>query len=144
MMLVRDLKELIHPPKKPGGVLLPQEVVQKHPHGVHAQVLRPTQFAVDRRQIKCVRLPHLQLIDGRAWNEIASDQEWLTRVPFVSLLRRPCGRVGGHHGRRNSEEKQDRCYCLVHEEVPQLSKRHCVSLNYSWFLISGVTHGHIL
>src|ERR1700681_126809 len=111
-MLVRDLKELIHPAKKPGGVLLPQEVMQKHSHGVHAQVLRPTQFAVDRRQIKCVRLPHLQLIDGRAWKEIASDQEWLTRVPFVSLPRRPCGCGGGQGSRKNSEENQDHCYRL--------------------------------
>ena len=85
-------------------VLLPEQVVQEDADAVEAQPLGPAQLAVDRRQVEGVGLPHLELVDRRARDEIAADEPGLLGVPLVGLLRRPCGRVRGKHGRRDSNE----------------------------------------
>src|SRR6202022_2706491 len=40
------LEEGIHAACESLGVLLPEQIVQKHPHGVHAELLRPSQLQV--------------------------------------------------------------------------------------------------
>jgi hypothetical protein len=87
-MLVRNREKLVHPLEKPRRILLPEQVVQKHPHGVHADALGEAEFTVDRRQVERIGLPHLKLIDGAARNEVAAHQPRLPCIPGISLL---CG-----------------------------------------------------
>ena len=50
-----------------GGVLLPEQVMQEHPHRIHAEPLRPAQFLIDLLRIKAAGLPHpssLIALDG--------------------------------------------------------------------------------
>src|ERR1700730_17195686 len=92
------LEEGIHAACESLGVLLPEQIVQKHPHGVHAELLRPSQLQVDPLRIEGVRLPHLQLIDGVRRNVIASQRPGLFGIPFVCLGCRPSLQVGGVSG----------------------------------------------
>ena len=48
----RDGQKSIDPLPEAGGVLLPQQIVQKHPHGIHAQALRPAQFPVNLLRVE--------------------------------------------------------------------------------------------
>src|SRR5262249_59410799 len=63
MVLRGDGQELIDTLCEARGVLLPEEVVQKNPHGLHAHTFRPSQFLVDLIGIKSFGLPHLEFIN---------------------------------------------------------------------------------
>src|SRR5437763_7828432 len=89
-----DIEELLYALLESFRILLPQQVVEKYAHGVHAELLRPTQLQVDAPRIKSVRLPHLELIDGVVWDVVAAQRPGLLRVPGVRLFRRPPFRLG--------------------------------------------------
>ena len=72
-MLRREGKILFHAAEETGGILFPEEIVQKDAHQAHADRSRPAEFPVDRGGIKSFRLPHFQLIDGCARSEIGSE-----------------------------------------------------------------------
>ena len=55
-MSVGDTQKLVHPFFESFGVLLPEQIVQKDPQGIHPQTLRPTKLFVDRLRIKAFRL----------------------------------------------------------------------------------------
>ena len=74
-----------------GGVLLPRQVVQEHPHRLHAEVLGPAELLVDGLRVERVGLPHLELVDGRRRDVVAADQPRLLRVPLVRLCLGPAG-----------------------------------------------------
>ena len=59
----RDSQETVDALLKPGCILLPEQVVQKDAHGVHAHRFRPSKFSFDLRRIEGGVLPHLQLIN---------------------------------------------------------------------------------
>src|SRR5215218_5774848 len=73
-MLVSNLQILVDTRVKTLRILTPREVVQKHAHGVHADILRVAQFAVDGGGIKRFSLPHFKLVDGGARHKIRADQ----------------------------------------------------------------------
>ncbi|HXM94518.1 MAG TPA: hypothetical protein VOA64_09735 [Candidatus Dormibacteraeota bacterium] len=85
----RDTQETVNALLKTGGILLPEQVVEKDAHGVHAQRFGPSQFVIDLGGIEGGLLPHLQLIDGGLRNVITSDQPGLLRMPGVGLLLGP-------------------------------------------------------
>ena len=60
------VEEPVDPRAVAGGVLLPRQVVQEHPHRRHAEALGPAELLVDRGRIERVGLPHLELVDGGA------------------------------------------------------------------------------
>ena len=66
-------------------ILLPEQVVQEHAHGVHADALGPAQFAVDGGRIEGVGLPHLQFVDGRRRQKVRAHRPGLAGVPGVGL-----------------------------------------------------------
>src|SRR6185437_9427405 len=64
-------------------VLLPEQIMQEHAHSIHPNGLRPTQLLVDLLGIEGSCLPHLQFVDGVAWNVVSADQPGLLTVPRV-------------------------------------------------------------
>src|SRR5262249_53186384 len=79
-VLGRNLQELVDIFEEYLAVVAPRQVVQKHANRVKAQRLGPTQLAIDRRRIECFGLPHLELIDRRARQEIAANKPGLGAV----------------------------------------------------------------
>jgi hypothetical protein len=74
VVLVGDLQKFIHPVQKTLRILFPQQIVQKYPHRIHAQRLRPTQFPVNHWQIECLGLPHFEFVNGCACHKVAAHQ----------------------------------------------------------------------
>jgi hypothetical protein len=70
-------------------ILLPQQVVQEDPHGIHSHRFRPSEFLVDLRRIEGLRLPHLELVNRRLGHVVAANQPRLSGVPGVCLRFRP-------------------------------------------------------
>ena len=67
------------------GILLPEQIMQEDPHGVHAEALRPAQFLIDPFEVERLRLPHFQLIDRGSGREIGPDEPGLLFPPIVGL-----------------------------------------------------------
>src|SRR5205085_4647644 len=124
MVLVRHLKELLQPVDETIRVLLPQKVVQKHSHRIHAEHLSPAKFAIDGSQIKCIGLPHLQLVNGGAGDVITSHQPGPIGIPLISLLLRPGGRTGSGRVCRSREQNQEYYDGLVHRMTSDRTKPH--------------------
>ena len=92
MVASRDRQELVDALAKTGSVLLPQQIVQKYAHGVHAHGFGPSEFLVDLRGIEGGFLPHLQFVDRRFRDIVAANEPGLLCVPIVSFLFGPaCG-----------------------------------------------------
>ena len=89
VVLRGNSQELVNALLETVGVLLPEQIVQKNAHGVHAQRFGPTQFLVDLVRIKRRVLPHFQFIDGGARDVIAPDKPRLLRIPVVRLFLGP-------------------------------------------------------
>jgi hypothetical protein len=89
---------------KAARILLPEQVVQKNPHRVHAQLLRPSELDIDALRIERVGLPHLELVDRARRNVVAAQGPGLSRIPRIGLLRSPALARGGK-GRRCEEHQ---------------------------------------
>src|SRR2546423_11678035 len=83
---LRDRQEAIHSIEESNRILLPEEIVQEHPHGVEPEGFGPAELAIDGARIEGVSLPHLQLIDGGAWREVAADQPTGRLTPLDRTL----------------------------------------------------------
>ncbi len=95
-VLVGDGEKLVDAIEQPLRVLLPEQIVQKDTDRVEAQTLGEGEFLVDGVEIEGFRLPHLQLVDGGAGDEVAPDEPGLVGVPVVGLLLGPApGRLLG-------------------------------------------------
>jgi len=70
-------------------VLLPKQIVEEHPHGVHAEPLRPPELEVDPLGIERGRLPHFELVDGVVGDVVAAKDPRLSGVPGLRLRHRP-------------------------------------------------------
>ena len=85
------------PALEPLRILLPEQIVQEHAHGVHSKSFRPSEFLVDLWQVEGLLLPHFQFVDGVGWNVIAPNWPRLLLIPRIcSLLGPPrglCGRL---------------------------------------------------
>jgi hypothetical protein len=103
-MFRADREKRIHPLPETGRILLPQQIMQEDPHGVHAQPLGPPQLLVDLLRIKRRRLPHFEFVDGILRHEVAAHQPRLLLVPAVGLVVGPALGVGGEP---ENSEKQD-------------------------------------
>jgi hypothetical protein len=80
---------LVHPLLKSGGILLPCQMMQKNPHAIKTDTLGITQLPGDRSAVKTIRLPHFQLINGRARNKITTPQPTLPGIPAIRLFHIP-------------------------------------------------------
>src|SRR3974390_2629256 len=107
-MARRDGEERIDALLKALRVLLPQKVVEEDAHGVQADALGPTQFAVDGGLIEGVGLPHLEFVDRSGGEEVCADGPWLLRIPVVGLLFGPAllG-VSWRQDRRGAQDEED-------------------------------------
>ena len=83
---VGNPQKLIDASFEPLGGLLPEQVVKEDPHRIHPQPLGPPELLVDRRQVKRLRLPHLQGADRSGGNVVGPDEPGLFRIPVMSLL----------------------------------------------------------
>src|ERR1043166_937278 len=81
-----DGEKLIQATLEAFRVLLPEQVVKKDAHRVHAETFRPTELEIDSLRIERVRLPHLELIDRARRIVIPPDEPWLFGVPVARLL----------------------------------------------------------
>ena len=84
-----DGEELVEAPAKSGRVLLPEQIVEEHAHGVHPEGFGPAELLVDFCGIESRLLPHLQFVDGILRDEIAAREPRLLGVPVVCLLLGP-------------------------------------------------------
>src|SRR6266436_10038540 len=82
-MFLRDTQKNVEALLESFGILLPEQVVQEHAHGVQAERFRPAEFFVNALGIKSRGLPHFQLIDCSGWNVVASNEPGLLRVPIL-------------------------------------------------------------
>src|SRR5207248_11468536 len=89
VVLRGNSQELVNALLETVGVLLPEQIVQKNAHCVHAQRFGPTQFLVDFVRIKRSILPHFQFIYGGAWDVIAPYIPLLLRISTVSIFLGP-------------------------------------------------------
>src|SRR5580693_3467110 len=105
-VLLRNAQENIHSLLESRRILLPEQVMQKHAHGVQAQRLSPTQFRIDALRIETLCLPHFELIDRGGRNVVAADQPRLSRVPIIRCLFCPASRLC-LRTKRKSENKRD-------------------------------------
>ena len=73
MVFGRDGQKRIHALAEARLVLLPEQIVEEYPHGVHADALRPAQFEIDPFRIERFGLPHFQLVDCGGRDVIGAD-----------------------------------------------------------------------
>src|SRR6185437_1778975 len=99
-------------------ILLPEQVVEKHPHGIHAQALGPAQFLVDLLRIESVRLPHFKLVDCAGRNKIAAHQPGLLLIPTVGFFLGPARRDSKPQARECKNEHQDCATRSFHGRLP--------------------------
>src|SRR6266550_3189972 len=117
MMLRRDGQETVDARLKTACILLPEQVVWKNAHGVHAHRFSPAQFFINFNRIESRLLPHLQLVDRRLGKVVTADQPRLLRVPGIGLLLRPTRGLGPQHTRaqaRNDHYRHDNALHSFH------------------------------
>src|SRR5580704_2059873 len=88
-MFLRDGQKNVEALFESLAILLPEQVVQEHAHGVQSERFRPPEFFVDALGIESRGLPHFQLVDGRGWNVVATNQPRLFLIPVIRRLFRP-------------------------------------------------------
>src|SRR5262245_20893218 len=76
-----------------GRILLPEQVMQEDPHGIHSYRFGPAELFVDLERVERRLLPHFELVDRRLGYVVAPDQPGLARVPGICLLLRPARAV---------------------------------------------------
>ena len=79
-----NLQELIDTLLEAVGILLPHQVMQEDAHGVHPDVLSPTELFVNLRSVERRRLPYLQLVDCVFRDIVAPDRRRM--IPIASLV----------------------------------------------------------
>ena len=92
-MFLRDIQKNVDALLESRRILLPEQIMQKHPHGVQPQRFGPAQFCVDPLRIESIRLPHLEFVDCIGRNVIAADEPWLLCIPVIRGLFFPTGRL---------------------------------------------------
>src|SRR5688572_21046819 len=85
-MFIRYVQVLSDPGFKTSRIDFPGEVMQVYTHGVKANGFSPTQFTIDGCSVEGLGLPHLQLIDCRTGNKIASSKPSNLLIPLTCLL----------------------------------------------------------
>lgn len=68
------------------GVVFPYKMVKENTHAIETKIFCPAEFTVDCRRIEGLFLPHFQLVDSRAWNEITTPQPALFCSPCLRFL----------------------------------------------------------
>jgi hypothetical protein len=86
---IGDLEELLDAPDERCRILLPEKIVQKDAHAVEAEAGCPSQLPVDRGRVERIGLPHLELVDGGARDEVGADQPTLLFLPRGGAFGRP-------------------------------------------------------
>src|ERR1700727_1472651 len=106
-MLARDDQELIHPLLKSGRILLPQKIMKKDTHGIHAESLGPSEFAIDFRWIECGGLPHLQFVISVRRKIIRTHEPGLLRLPLPGTINGPPGVLSGAWKAKSESRSQN-------------------------------------
>ena len=101
-----DGEKGVHAFLKTGCILLPQQVVEKNTHGIHAHRLSPGQLLIDLGRIEGCFLPHLQLVDRRSGRVIAAHQPRLFGVPGICLLLAPARGLRVDRGQAQTSRDQ--------------------------------------
>ena len=81
-------QKLIEPFGKTGRVL-PEQIVQKHPHGIHANAFGHGQFFIDGCRVEGVGLEHFQFVDGVGGGVVGAYQKRFFGIPGIGFGRRP-------------------------------------------------------
>ena len=111
-MLGCDVQECIDPVAVAVRVLLPNQVVQKHAHGVHAEALSPSQFSIDALGIEAVFLPHFELINRGGWDVVTADEPGLPLIPGIRLSFCPA-RLCRAGAQKKAEEERELLHCYA-------------------------------
>src|ERR1019366_6173748 len=80
VMLRSDGQERINSLLKASRIFIQKDVRKKNPHHVHARVFGPTELFINLLRIKCIGLPHFELVDGGCRNVIGTNEPGLLRV----------------------------------------------------------------
>jgi len=88
-MMVSDTKEVVNSFGKSIRVVVPDQIVQIDPQRIEPEVLSPAQFSVDCFSVVCVCLPHFQLVNRGAWQEVTAHKPRLCAVPILCLISSP-------------------------------------------------------
>ena len=116
-MLVTDGQKRVDAALESRSILLPEQIMQEHSHGVHAERLRPAKLLVNFFGIECGGMPHFELIDCVGRQVIASHEPRFARVPLVCAFFGPTvirGSGGwsdaarGCDGAEDAEAKEDK------------------------------------
>ncbi len=91
IVFVGHAEELIHAIDESFWILFPGEVMQENANAGEAEALCKTEFAIDGFRVPCFSLPHLELVDGSAWGEVAPDEQGLVGIPAVRFGLSPFG-----------------------------------------------------
>src|SRR5688572_18999408 len=111
LVSVRDGQKFFNPLEVGLFILFPDEVMKKNADAGKTEICGPAEFAIDRLRIPRFGLPHLELIDGAGWAEIAANQPGLFRIPVIGLLRGPLVAGCCRHDERASESsKQEKAF----------------------------------
>src|SRR5690349_19986939 len=86
-------------------LMLPQQIVQKDAHRIHAETFSPTESEIDPLWIERVGLPHLELIGRGSRVVVTTDDPRLLRIPVARLLLRPS--LLRHEGDRKNNDRDD-------------------------------------
>src|SRR5699024_8098691 len=89
VMTVSNIKKLINTLDKPLLILLPYQMMEIDPHAIEAEIFCPSQFLINRFEIKGFSLPHFKLIYSRPRSIISSNKRSCFFVPLVGFFYRP-------------------------------------------------------
>src|ERR1700682_3001338 len=110
-MLCRNTEKCIDTMTETCWVLLPRQIVEEYAHGVEAKRFGPPTFGIYALGIKCVRLPHLQLVDCVCSNIVAADKPRLPAVPIIGTFFSPALGLRlrrCHRGKAENNEKKSK------------------------------------
>ena len=106
-MAGRDRDELGKTAGEALAILGPEQIVEKHPHGVEADLPSHAQLAIDAAGLIGARLKHLELIDGVRGDVVRADEPTLRLIPGVGAIDRPPAGIG--RGDRHSRQRRACC-----------------------------------
>lgn len=103
VMFFCDLQILVHAIFESCGILLPGQVVEEDAHAVQSDGCGVAQFTIDGTRIEAGSLPHFELVDRRAGDEVAAPEPSFGSVPFGGFCFAPDGTL-----RRDGMNVEDR------------------------------------
>jgi hypothetical protein len=85
-MPLGNVQETADPRQEAHGILFPQQIVEIGTYAIEAKRFGEPQFPIYRRRVEIFPLPHRDLIDRVARNEVAANQPTVLLAPKPSCL----------------------------------------------------------